>query len=130
MSIKSSISGGIIYVEISETLKIADCLQHVKFLLNLKDKIKNRYELIDHTNTKNIDLSGEDFQTIFKYALPIKDIFEHSYVAIYCNHDLNFGLSRMFESYHQLSQHSSIVDIFIKKEKAIEFLANAMERHD
>jgi hypothetical protein len=122
MPIRSNIINGIIYTEISGEINHDSVIEQTDFILSLKDKIVNRYELHDHTNTTSINLSFEEIRNIAAYSEKTKDIFRISYLAVYAPNDVTFGIARMFETLFELKKHTINVSIFRNKEEAIAFL--------
>lgn len=128
MVINSRIDRGIIYTEIVGVLTYDLCVQHIDFIYGLRGKIDSQYELHDFSQVESIELSGDDMSGIVTYAQKAKNIFRNSYLAIYANSDLTFGLARMFETYLDIGENPTIIKIFRNKEDAIRFLNDAMEK--
>jgi hypothetical protein len=82
MPIQSKIINGIVYTEISGELNYDLVIQHIDFIVSLKDKIDNHYELHDFTNIKRINLSSDDMASIASYAMPTANTFQHACIAI------------------------------------------------
>lgn len=129
MPIDSTLLDGIIYTEFSGEINYDMVIKQIEFIHSLKDKVDIQYELHDHTNTEGIKLSAADIRQIAAYSLKIKDIFQHSYLAVYAPNDFTFGIARMFESIFELEAHSLNVRIFRSKEDAIRFLKDKMGEH-
>jgi len=122
MPIKSTIVDGIIYTEVSGEINYDQVIMQIDFIFTLKDKIVCRYELHDHSNTEGINLTVDDMKKIASYSTKAKNIFQHSFAAIYAPTDFTFGIARMFQTFYELEDHSITVNIFRDKEEAIQFL--------
>ncbi len=129
MPIRSKILEGIIYTEISGELNSPLVIQHIDFIVSCKDKLENHYELHDFTNVKRINISSDEMGRITSYGMQTANVFKHSYIAIYANTDLAFGMARMFEISMELSKNPTIIKIFRKKDNAIQFLRNEMKKN-
>lgn len=124
MPIKSTITDGIIYTEISGDLNFNLVIQHIDFIVSSKDKIADHYELHDFTSVKRIDLSADDMGRIASYSKQTAHTFQNSCVAIYANNDFVYGMARMFKTFFELDEHPAIIRIFRNKENANQFLRN------
>ncbi len=122
MPIKSTIVDGIIYTEVSGEINYGQVIMQIDFIFTLKDKIVCRYELHDHSNTEGINLTTDDMRKIASYSTKVKNIFKHSFVAIYAPTDLTFGIASMFQTFYEIEEHTIIVEIFRDKEEAKQFL--------
>ena len=129
MPIKSTISDGIIYTEISGEINYDLVVKQIDFILSLKDKLVNRYELHDHTDTNLINISSDDIQKMAVASKTTRDIFKHSFLAVYAPTDYTFGIARMFMTFFELSEHTINVKIFRNKEEAIQFLKDCKHRY-
>lgn len=130
MPTKSTITDGIIYTEISGEISYNTVIQQIDFISSLKEKITNRFELIDHTNITNINISSDEIVSIAAYSKKMIDFFPVSFAAIYVPNDVTFGMVRMFETWYQLQEHSINVSIFRNKAEAIRFLTDKKNEHE
>jgi len=126
MSIRSTVKDGIIFTEFSGEINYDVAIQQTEFIMSLKDRIVNQYELHDHTHTERINFSSNDIRKIAAYSIKTKDIFQHSFLAIYAPNDFTFGIARMFEAFFKLEGHPIDAGIFRDKEEAIQFLKTKM----
>ena len=129
MPIKSTIIDGIIYTELSGEIDFDTVIQQIDFIASLKDKICNRYELLDHTNITDINISPDAIPMLAEYSKKTEDIFPTSLVAVYVPNDLTFGKVRMFMAYYEMEGHSVNVSVFRNKKEAIQFLKNKKSEH-
>ena len=129
MPAKWTILDGIIYTELSGEVNYDMIMKYIDFISSLKGKIVNRYELHDHTNTTNINLSADDIRNIAEYSMKNNDIFDQFFLAIYAPNDLTFGMARMFESFYEIKNRKINSQIFRDKEDAIQFLKNKMSEY-
>jgi hypothetical protein len=129
MPIQSRLIDGIIYTEVSGEINYDLVVKQINFILSLKDKIVNRYELHDHTNTDSINLSFEEISSIATLSHKTKDIFQVSFLAVYAPNDVTFGIARMFETFYDLEEHTINASIFRNKEKAIKFLKTNQNKY-
>ena len=129
MTIESRLVDGIIYTELSGEIDYDSVMQQMDFILSLKDKILNRYELHDHTNTDSINLSFEEINDVAERSQRTKNIFQNSFLAVYAPNDLTFGIARMFKTFFDLEKHTMNVSIFRNKEEAIKFLQTNKNRY-
>ena len=129
MPIQSTIIDGIIYTELSGQINYDIVIKQIDFISSLKGKIVNRYEFHDHTNTESINLTADDISKIAAYSIKTKNIFQHSFLAIYAPNDFTFGIARMFAAFYELEEHTIHAEIFRSKEDAIQFLKNKMSKY-
>ena len=129
MPINTTILDGIIYTELSGEINLDAIITYSDFIFSLKDKLVNRYELHDHTNTKSINLSSEDISQIAAYSIKTESIFQHTVLAVYAPSDYTFGIARMFEMVFEVEDRSIYVEIFRNKEDALQFLISHMDKH-
>ncbi len=129
MPIKSTIMDGIIYTEISGEINYDDVIKQTDFIFSPKDKIDNKYELHDHTNTEGIKLSTDEIRKVVEYAKGKTQDFQQSFLAIYAPNDFTFGIARIFESFFEIKEISTNAKIFRDKEDAIQFLKSKMSKH-
>jgi hypothetical protein len=129
MPIKSTIIDGIIYTELSGEIDFDTVIQQIDFISSLKNKIANRYELLDHTNITKMNISSDEIHRLAMYSKKTEDVFPISFAAVYAPNDLTFGKVRMFMSHYELAGHSINVSIFRNKEEAIQFLKHKKSEH-
>lgn len=75
MPIQTMIKAGISYIEITGIIDYDIVIKQIDYTYSLKDKIVNRYELHDHTNTEELDLSADDISKIAVYGNKTKKYF-------------------------------------------------------
>ena len=129
MPIKSTIIDGIIYTELSGEINYNSVIQQINFIASLKGKIENRYELLDHTNITDLNISPDEIPRLAEYSKKTEDVFPISFVAAYVPNDLTFGMVRMFMTHYELQEHSINVSVFRDKEEAIQLLKDKKSEH-
>lgn len=129
MTIRSTLVEGMIHKDISGELDLPLVIQHIDFIVSLKDKLKNHYELHDFENVKSINLSSKDMKKIASYGLQVANAFGHSCIAVYANNDSSFGMARMFVAYLEMSNNPTDIKLFRNKEDATQFLRDKMSKN-
>jgi hypothetical protein len=129
MPIQSRLIDGIIYTEVSGEINYDLVVKQKNFILSLKDKIVNRYELHDHTNTDSINLSFEEISNISTHSPKTEDVFQVSFLAIYAPNEVTYGIARMFVALYELRGHTINVSIFKNKEEAVKFLKTNQNKY-
>ena len=129
MPIQSTLRDGIIYTELSGEIVYDAVIAHTDFIFSLAGQVNNQYELHDHTRTQGMNLFADDIRKIAAYSLKLRNIFQHSFIAVYAPSDFAYGIARMFEAYFELADHSIQAQIFRDKTEAIEFLTHHMARY-
>lgn len=129
MTIQSTIKNGIVYTCITDEINYEITRQHIDFIISLKDKIKNHYEFSDLTEITAITLTNDDMEKIAVYLEPSMGMYPHTYIAYYVKTDFQYGMARMFQISMEVTEFPMVIKIFRDKEKAIEFLKKAKQKH-
>lgn len=127
MPIESTLRDGIIFTELSGEIDYEQVVKYIDFIASLKGKLPCRYELHDHTNTERLNFKADDVRSIAACSIKTKNIFKHSFLAIYAPNDFTFGIARMFQAFYDIDNNPIHAGIFKDKEDAMQFLEKHMK---
>ena len=122
MGIRTEFRDGILHAQVSGELTFDQAMQHLREIEQMTEGMEVLRELLDFAECENISLSSDQLRTTVSAGDQSLTRFTRYRLAIYAGDDLHYGLSRMFQIFHEIAKHEIELEIFRDRELALEWL--------
>ena len=122
MAIKTEFEDGILHSNVLGELTFEQAMQHLRNIEDIAEKTKILREILDFTECKDISLSSEQLlHTVQAGNEPLKKLSSYR-LAIFATSDFQYGLSRMFQIFHENVNSNIEIKIFKNRTSALNWL--------